>query len=195
MTTVEDVQLVTTEVAYEKEMSRAEADSFINMLCNKWGIVDDTDKVIARNNVIWYAVKNGSSPYCAFSRGFTIHGVPYSFALLGNYRESYRRFCRANADKARALLGREDSETVTVRNERANHFKISPHHATLAFDFSEACTGLSLDEATVASNIKYKALAAAKLNRGLGGYTTEGLAPAEAAPPPPADLRQGNYAF
>jgi len=138
------------DVEEERIMPPDEVRSCWEKIFNRWNINDDEIIRLATVAVLRYFVVNGSSPRAPFDRDIRVRGRKYPMRIVkGVLQRNVRRFCRAHADVVRNIM-RSDEEFAAKIGARLGMYE----HYHLAFDFADACTGLTQPEREVVSKVK-----------------------------------------
>jgi len=128
------------EVPVESVVSKSRAKELWNRMFSVWGVNDPGVKQELVVCVMLYFIKNGSSPRGGYTGEFTTAGGTFKVSIIKYVlHDDVRKFARANADLARAVL----VSNQDLMDELQEKYSFPNNCAELCFDFSEFCTHLT----------------------------------------------------
>jgi len=178
-------------------MSREDVPEIWRQIFTDLGVRENTVKEQVAANIIWFLIKNGASSRIDFSQHtMRIQGRTYSLRPVATrVGRDIRRFARAHADYARALMRAKPDVARELANRRGLR-----ENADLAFDFADACTGLTMEQRSDIQRLKDVVLSATtpfdSVDTVVAGGVSSTRPSAESIPvrlPPPTPRTHGGY--
>lgn len=157
-----------SHVEFENTLPAEEVRIYWQALYNAWGATDQLTQRALIPAVLRYLIANGTSwrsvPVRAIHANHRRFSARVMATVLG---KDVRRFARAQADVARAILRSDRGFMSNVASKFGMYA-----FPDLAFDFSDACSGLTLDEREATATVKRRVVSTAQPMRTLVDTTT-----------------------